>query len=148
MNYNQKVKIKNITFEKVSSAFHSIKIVEFLTKFQPVQIIEWSGIENGKMAHFKLWFFGWKNFKVKHESYMKSNNELFFIDRGIELPLGVKYWKHKHIIKRNGEGVIIQDLVSFSHANIFMEYLLFPILMFPIIIRKLFYKIYFWKYNI
>ena len=148
MNYNQKVKIKNITFEKVSLAFHSIKIVKFLTGFQPVQIIEWSGIENGKMAHFKLWFFGWKNFKVKHESYMKSNNELFFIDRGIELPLGVKYWKHKHIIKRNGEGVIIQDLVSFSHANIFMEYLLFPILMFPIIIRKLFYKIYFWKYNI
>ena len=147
MNYNQKVKIKNITFEKVSLAFHSIKIVKFLTGFQPVQIIEWSGIENGKMAHFKLWFFGWKNFKVKHESYMKSNNELFFIDRGIELPLGVKYWKHKHIIKRNGEDVIIQDLVSFSHANIFMEYLLFPILMFPIIIRKLFYKIYFWKYN-
>ena len=147
MNYNQKVKIKNIAFEKVSSAFHSIKIVKFLTGFQPVQIIEWSGIENGKRAHFKLWFFGWKNFKVKHESYMKSNNELFFIDRGIELPLGVKYWKHKHIIKRNGEGVIIQDLVSFSHANIFMEYLLFPILMFPIIIRKLFYKIYFWKYN-
>ena len=148
MNYNQKVKIKNITFEKVSSAFHSIKIVKFLTGFQPVQIIEWSGIENGKIAYFKLWFFGWKNFKVKHESYMKSNNELFFIDRGIELPLGVKYWKHKHIIKRNAEGVIIQDLVSFSHANIFMEYLLFPILMFPIIIRKLFYKIYFWKYNI
>ena len=148
MNYNQKVEIKNITFEKVSSAFHSIKIVKFLTGFQPVQIIEWSGIENGKIAYFKLWFFGWKNFKVKHESYMKSNNELFFIDRGIELPLGIKYWKHKHIIKRNGEGVIIQDLVSFSHANIFMEYLLFPILMFPIIIRKLFYKIYFWKYNI
>ena len=138
MNYNQKVKIKNIAFEKVSSAFHSIKLVEFLTSFQPVQIIEWSGIENEKIAYFKLWFFGWKNFKVKHESYMKSNNELFFIDRGIELPLGIQHWKHKHIIKRNAEGVIIQDLVSFSHSNIFMEYLLFPILMFPIIIRKLF----------
>ncbi len=147
MNYNQKVKIKNITFEKVSSAFHSIKIVKFLTSFQPVQIIEWSGIENGKIAYFKLWFFGWKNFKVKHESYMKSKNQLFFIDRGVDLPLRIQCWKHKHIIKRNGEGVIIQDLVSFSHTNIFMEYLLFPILMFPIIIRKLFYKIYFWKNN-
>ena len=148
MQYSQKVIIKNTDYEKVREAFHSIELVRFLTYLQPINIIEWSGIENGKMAYFKLWFFGWKNFKVKHESYMKSNNELFFIDRGVELPLGVKYWKHKHIIKKNGEGVIIQDLVSFSHANIFMEYLLFPILMFPIIIRKLFYKIYFWKYNI
>ena len=98
MNYNQTVTIKNINFKKVSTAFHSIKLVKFLINFQPVKIIEWSGIEDDKIAYFKLWLFGWKNFKVKHQEYKLNNNELSFIDKGIVLPLGIKSWKHKHII--------------------------------------------------
>ena len=147
MNYNQTVKIKNINFQKVSTAFHSIKLVKFLTNLQPVKIIEWSGIENQKTAYFKLWLFGWKTFKVKHQEYKLNDNELSFIDKGIVLPLGIKSWEHTHIVEGVGENTIIRDLVYFSHTNILMEYLLFPILMFPIIIRKLFYKIYFSKNN-
>ena len=147
MNYNQTVTIKNINFKKVSTAFHSIKLVKFLINFQPVKIIEWSGIEDDKIAYFKLWLFGWKNFKVKHQEYKLNNNELSFIDKGIVLPLGIKSWKHKHIIIKDGKNTIIKDLVHFSHSNRYLGYLLFPILMFPIIIRIFLYKIYF-KFNL
>ena len=145
MQYNQKVRIKNTKFKNVSIAFHSIKLVKFLTNFQPVKIIEWSGIQNQKLAYFKLWLFGWKTFKVKHQEYKLNDNELSFIDKGVVLPLGIKSWKHKHIIKRDGNNTIIKDLVYFSHSNFYIGYLLFPILMFPIIIRILLYKIYFFK---
>lgn len=147
MNYNQTVTIKNINFKKVSTAFHCIKLVKFLINFQPVKIIEWSGIEDDKIAYFKLWLFGWKNFKVKHQEYKLNNNELSFIDKGIVLPLGIKSWKHKHIIIQDGNNTIIKDLVYFSHSNRYLGYLLFPILMFPIIIRIFLYKIYF-KFNL
>tara|TARA_B110000014_G_scaffold259073_1_gene246209 strand:+ start:1004 stop:1444 length:441 start_codon:yes stop_codon:yes gene_type:complete len=145
MQYNQKVRIQNTKFKNVSIAFHSIKLVKFLTNFQPVKIIEWSGIQNQKLAYFKLWLFGWKTFKVKHQEYKLNDNELSFIDKGVVLPLGIKSWKHKHIIKRDGNNTIIKDLVYFSHSNFYIGYLLFPILMFPIIIRILLYKIYFLK---
>tara|TARA_B110000263_G_scaffold119534_1_gene104065 strand:+ start:1141 stop:1581 length:441 start_codon:yes stop_codon:yes gene_type:complete len=145
MQYNQKVRIKNTKFKNVSIAFHSIKLVKFLTNFQPVKIIEWSGIQNQKIAYFKLWLFGWKTFKVKHQEYKLNDNELSFIDKGVVLPLGIKSWEHKHIIKRDGNNTIIKDLVYFSHSNFYIGYLLFPILMFPIIIRILLYKIYFFK---
>ena len=145
MKYKQNVKLKNISFEIVSLAFHSIRLVEFLTQSQPVKIIEWTGIQNGNKAHFKLWFFGWKNFKVMHDAYQKSDNSLYFIDRGIDLPLGIKSWEHQHIVKKEHEMVIIKDIINYSHSNRYIGFLLYPILIFPIIIRKILYKLYFFK---
>ena len=145
MRYYQKVKIRNVDFKIVTKAFHSIELVKFLTNFQPVKIISWKGIGDGEIAHFKLWLFGWKNFKVKHEGYKVNKDKLFFIDKGIQLPLGIKHWEHTHIVEYDKKNTIINDIVYFSHSNIYIGYLLFPILMFPIIIRKLLYKIYFLK---
>ena len=143
MRYNQKVTIKNVRFKIVNEAFHSKELVKFLTIFQPVKIISWDGIDDGKIAYFKLWLFGWRNFKVKHEGYKVSKDRLDFIDRGTELPLGIKSWKHTHTVKADGENTIISDMVYFSHSNIYIGYLLFPILIIPIVVRKLLYKIYF-----
>ena len=143
MQYSQKVKIKNVDFRIVSQSFHSIDLVRFLTNFQPVKIIKWSGIKNGKIAHFKLWFWGWRNFKVKHEGYNLSKKQLIFIDKGFDLPLGIKSWEHKHIVEYDKDDTRIIDLVYFSHRNSYICYLLFPLLVFPIFIRKLLYKSFF-----
>ena len=147
MKYTQNVKIKDVDFEIVKQAFHSIKFVEFLVSFQPVKITSWAGITNGEIADFKLWFFGWKRFKVKHEKYKVSKKQLSFIDRGFETPLGIKSWEHTHIVDYDGKDTIIKDIVYFSHSSKYMGYFLFPILIFPIVIRRLLYKIYFIKNN-
>ena len=145
MKYHQNVKIKNINSQKVSLAFHDIKLVEFLTSLQPIKIISWLGITDGKTAYFQLWFLGWKNFKVKHENYKINSNGLSFIDRGIELPLGIKTWIHEHAVKKDGKDTIIEDSLYFSHSNIYIGYILFPLLIFPIFIRRILYQIYFLK---
>ena len=111
MKYYQEVIIKNVTFGKIVSSFNNIKIVNFLTQLQPIQIIKWDGIEDGKVAHFKLWFFGWKDFEVIHSDYYLDENELSFIDNGSVLPFGLTFWRHKHsVVNKNGYVTIIDSL--------------------------------------
>ena len=99
MRYNQIVSLKNINFKIVSKSFREIKFVNFLISFQPVKIISWEGVENNKKAHFKLWFFGWKNFKVKHSDFSLSDETLTFTDKGEVLPFGLTNWNHIHTVK-------------------------------------------------
>ena len=145
MKYCQTVKLSKVDFNLVNKAFNDINFVKFLTSFQPVKIINWSGIEDDKMAFFKLWFLGWNNFKVKHSNYIKNKNELSFIDEGVELPLGLRSWHHKHIVKKKGNGTIIIDSLTIEHSNRLIGYILFPMFISPIIIRKILYRIYFFK---
>ena len=147
MEYSQTVKIKNTCFKNASNSFHNIEFVKFLTKSQPIKIIKWEGIKNKDIAFFKLWFLGWKNFIVIHENYNFTKEFLSFTDKGIQLPLGIKYWKHSHIIKKHHNDILIIDSLTIKHSNILIGYLLVPILLFPIFIRKFLYKFYFLKSN-
>jgi ligand-binding SRPBCC domain-containing protein len=146
MIYYQKVKIKNINFHDVVSSFHDLSFVKFLITFQPVKIIDWNGINNDDRAHFMFWFLGWKDFKVVHENYQKPTNTSFsFIDKGEVLPLGLRYWKHKHSVLYENNEVYIIDDINFEHKNIFGIFF-YPILVAPIFLRKILYRLYFW-YN-
>jgi ligand-binding SRPBCC domain-containing protein len=147
MKFYQKVKIKNTKFEDVINSFHDIKFIKFLTYLQPIKIINWDGIQNDKLAFFKLWFLGWKNFKVKHSNYKNNTDELSFTDRGIELPLGLKSWHHDHIIINNENEILIIDSLNIKHSNTLIGYIIFPFLILPIFIRFFLYKIYFRKYT-
>ena len=146
MKYYQKVNVET-DFEKAVYAFNNIDFVKFLVSFQPIKIIIWEGIKNGDYAFFKLWFLGWKNFKVKHSNYRLNSEELYFTDTGLELPLNLIFWKHNHIIKKNKNKTTIEDSIQFKHSNILMEYILFPILVTPILTRKVLYKMYFTSKN-
>ena len=147
MKYYQKVKIKNIDFDKAKLAFHKYDFIKYLTKFQPVKILKWDGIENGDTAHFKFWFFGWRQIIVSHKDYLNSNNKLSFTDYSkVCLPLGLSLWKHKHILKKDKNFIYIEDHFEFDHRYKFFTYLLYPIMIMPIFIRKITYKSFF-KYN-
>tara|TARA_Y100000996_G_C22076432_1_gene459749 strand:- start:6 stop:443 length:438 start_codon:yes stop_codon:yes gene_type:complete len=145
MEYNQKVLIKKNTSNTVIKAFHDIKFVKFLMLLQPIKIINWDGIENKKKAAFKLWLFGWRKFEVEHSNYKKSKNKLSFVDQGITLPLGICSWHHEHIVEEHKNGSLIIDKLNFNHTNKLIGYLIYPLLVFPIFIRHVLYKIYFLK---
>ena len=145
MKYNQKVLIKKQTTQKIIKAFHDIKFVKFLMLLQPIKIINWDGIENKRKASFYVWFFGWKKFEVEHSNYNISDNHLSFVDQGIKLPLGIKSWHHEHTVKKHHKGTIIIDKLNFSHSNQLTGFLIYPLLVFPIFIRNILYKIYFAK---
>lgn len=143
MKYSHKVRIKYVDFDDVKLAFHQYSFISFLTKFQPVKILSWDGIESGKKAKFKFWFFGWKHLTVCHEKYINTNSKLSFYDKGVDLPMGIKFWNHFHSVSQSGDEVYIEDLFEYRHKSKIVEIMLYPVMIAPIVVRKLTYKLFF-----
>ena len=143
MKYSHKVKIESVDFDDVKLAFHQYSFISFLTKLQPVKILSWDGIESGKKAKFKFWFFGWKYLTVCHEKYINTNSKLSFYDKGVELPMGITFWSHFHSVSQNRDAVYIEDLFEYKHENKIIEKILYPVMIAPIVVRKVTYKLFF-----
>ena len=145
MVYNQQVILKDVKVSDVIQSFHDRKFVDFLTALQPVRILNWDGIESGKVASFSFWFFGWRIMNVVHEGYKAEDTYLCFIDKGIKLPFGLDNWNHQHVVEIQGDNVIIIDNVRMHSESRIKLFFIYPIMIFPILIRKITYKI--WFYN-
>ena len=141
--FKQEVLIKNVPFKKVIESFHDKDFVRYLIKFQPVEMISWSGIKSGEKAEFRFWFFGWREMSVVHKNYVLNKNQLSFEDHGEVLPFGLVDWKHEHIVKQVKDGILITDLVSFSGKNSRLNPFTKLVMLFPIIIRRITYKMWF-----
>ena len=141
--FKQEVLIKNVPFKKVIESFHDKDFVRYLIKFQPVEMISWSGIKSGEKAEFRFWFFGWREMSVVHKNYVLNKNQLSFEDHGEVLPFGLVDWKHEHIVKQVKDGILITDLVSFSGESLRLNSFIKIIMLFPIIIRRITYKMWF-----
>ena len=144
MPFKQKVHIKRTSPVDVIESFHRIDFVNFLISLQPVKIIKWTGIKNGESASFKFWFFGWKRMDVLHQNYTSKPDYLSFEDHGVGLPFGLASWKHRHIIEKVQNGTLITDIISFDEGTLVKKFLIKPIMLFPIVTRRLSYK--FWFY--
>ena len=141
--FKQEVLIKNVPFKKVIESFHNKDFVRYLIKFQPVEMVSWSGIKSGERAEFRFWFFGWREMSVVHKNYVSNKNQLSFEDHGEVLPFGLVDWKHEHIVKQVKDGILITDLVSFSGESLRLNSFIKIIMLFPIIIRRITYKMWF-----
>jgi len=144
MSFQQQVLLKNIKPFDVMRSFHDLKFVEFLTAGQPVRINIWEGIDNNKKASFSFWFFGWKTINVVHENYRISKDHLSFEDRGTELPFGLNLWQHQHTVKPCDNGTVIVDTVLMNDSTPIKKFWIYPIMIFPILIRRVTYKIWFY----
>ncbi|MBL52128.1 MAG: hypothetical protein CMG57_09250 [Candidatus Marinimicrobia bacterium] len=144
MIFQQRTVIKNKDVSNVISSFEDENFLKYLTFAQPVKIVEWNGIDNGKKASFLFWFFGWRKISVTHMNYVKRKNYLFFTDVGNSLPFGLNNWEHHHIVKTHYDGSIIIDKIFIDTDNLIKKYFFTPIMLFPILIRKITYKLWFY----
>ena len=144
MRYIQKVEIDCSDIKKVKSEFNNILFLKHLTKLLPVKIIEWDGTYDGAKAHLAFWFFGWRDFIVNHKENSENKISFSFVDEGINLPFYLKNWRHKHEAYKENDFIIIKDEVNFTADSKFLDLFLFPLLVMPILIRKIFYKTYNW----
>ncbi len=143
MPFTQKTIIRNVNPADVVRCFHSYDFIQFLILGQPVKIESWKGIDNNKEASFLFWFFGWRKMSVVHQNYTLSQDYLSFEDKGMVLPFGLTSWKHRHVVKPYESGALIIDQIYLEEKNILKKYLVYPLMLFPIIIRKITYKIWF-----
>jgi len=144
LNFHQKVILNNVNPEDVIRSFHDYNFVQFLTFAQPVRIEKWDGIDSNKKASFSFWFFGWKRIVVIHKKYEVTKNELHFQDIGVQLPFDLFSWRHAHIVEPYGNGSVIIDDVVMDNSSILKKYFICPLMIFPVFIRRITYRIWFY----
>jgi ligand-binding SRPBCC domain-containing protein len=70
-----------------------------------------------------------------------TDSENHFTDEGVKMPFGLRYWKHKHIIKKVTDTTCaIVDSIHFYTKYPLLDYLLFPLFYGMILFRIPIYK--------
>ena len=113
-------------------------------KHADMEIVEFTGSKTGDKVHIRFH----QPFKMEWISAItdhgKDENEAYFIDEGIQLPPGLSYWKHKHIVRKiNPTTSEIIDNITFKGPNILVSLLLYPAIYLGFLPRKKIYKKYF-----
>ncbi|UZR93500.1 SRPBCC family protein [Chondrinema litorale] len=112
--------------------------------FPPVKLLRFDGSEKGDRVILELNFIV---FKQEWESSIienqKSEQEIYFIDKGVRLPFFLKSWQHKHRIIKSDKGAIISDEITYSAPSHLMTLLLYPVLWLQFIYRKPVYQTFF-----
>ncbi|WP_227006304.1 SRPBCC family protein [Rufibacter latericius] len=58
----------------------------------------------------------------------ENEQEAWFVDEGQELPAPLKYWRHKHLITRQGSHSIIHEQIEFRTGSRILDLLIYPVL--------------------
>lgn len=109
-----------------------------------MEIVEFTGSKKGDRVHIRFLS------PVKTEWISDitadevNDQEAFFIDEGTTLPFPLKYWKHKHLIRKIDEqhSEIIDD-ITYRASNSLLTLLMYPAMFLAFFPRKRIYRKYF-----
>ncbi len=143
MRFKIKSKVKG-NYRDIMQRFDRELFEYLLPKGADVELVEFGGSVKGARVHIQFH----SPIKATWISDITedgmSDTETWFIDRGTTLPFGLRYWHHKHIVRRvsETESEIIDD-ITYRFGNGILTFLLFPALYFGFLPRKRQYKRYF-----
>ncbi|MFK7908159.1 MAG: hypothetical protein AB8B69_23715 [Chitinophagales bacterium] len=92
----------------------------------PLKLLRFDGCKTGDEVHLEL-AFGMKWISLVTD-FQERDDEIFFIDEGVQLPFFLSYWRHKHRIVKDGTGTILIDDITYRSSSKIMDYLLYPVL--------------------
>ena len=92
----------------------------------PLKLLRFDGCKTGDEVHLEL-AFGLKWVSLVTD-FQEREDEIFFIDQGVQLPFFLTHWRHKHRIIKNGTGSILIDDIIYRSSSKIMDYLLYPFL--------------------
>jgi ligand-binding SRPBCC domain-containing protein len=144
---SMKIKIStqvNGNYKNVIARFELPLFVALKPKQAEMEVMEFTGSKKGDRVHIRFI----KPFKGEWVSLITDDNvndeEAYFVDEGTTMPLGLAYWRHKHIVSKIDEchSVIIDD-ITYKCSNPFMSALLYPVFWIGFYKRKKVYKQFF-----
>lgn len=132
------------SISQVWSQFNEELLKKISPPFPSVQIIRFDGCSKGDLVILEINLLILKViWSSQITSFNQDSTQFSFVDEGIQVPFGIKKWKHEHsIIKIDEMHCYIQDLVTFKTSFVFLDLILFPFLWGMIFYRKPFYKKY------
>lgn len=131
----------NKSADEVWLGFDQALFLKLVPPFPKVKLLYFEGSKKGDKVGLELNFVLFKQKWISHiTDNGESDQEIFFIDEGVELPFFLAKWKHRHGIERSLSGSVIVDEIEFSAGNTFFDLILFPGLYLQFLYRKPIYK--------
>lgn len=133
----------NGNYKQVMERFDHDLFIALAPKFPKVELIQYDGSTTGDKVHIQFLFpkMDWISI-ITHDEI--NDKRAMFTDEGTTLPIGLKTWKHDHIVEKLDDNhSIIIDRINFSSYNTLFTFFMYPILYFSFIQRKPIYKSYF-----
>jgi ligand-binding SRPBCC domain-containing protein len=128
-------------YRQVADKFDENLFQALSPPFPPVKLLRFDGSRKGDEVHLQLNFLlfrqVWKSLIIEDGS---KEGEVYFIDKGIQLPFFLSYWQHKHIIREHGKHTAIVDDIHFKTPFFVFDFLLYPVLYGQFLYRKPVYK--------
>ena len=114
--------------------------------FPKIELVEFTGSKTGDKVHIKFLSpvnTDWISDITDHGS---NEKEAWFVDEGTTLPAPLKYWKHRHIVRKIDEhrSMIVDD-ITFKASNGLLTSLMYPALYLGFSQRGPIYRRYFGK---
>ena len=143
MNINISTKVEQ-DYKTVFSRFDIYLFKKLKPPLVGFKVERFDGCKKGDEVHVEINTLGWKQkWKALIIDNNEDENEIYFIDAGLQLPKPLKKWRHEHKIAKFIENSIIIDNIAFSTGNVVLDLLLYPVIFMQFYYRKLTYKSYF-----
>jgi ligand-binding SRPBCC domain-containing protein len=141
MKMNLKSRV-NGSMEKVFNSFDK-NLFEYLLP-PGAKVKRFDGSKPGDIVHLQF------SFPIKAEwiseitQEVKEHESCYFVDCGVKLPFGMKFWKHTHYVHRVTENSsLIEDAIEFRMKNVILDICVYPLLYLSFLPRVVQYKKYF-----
>lgn len=110
-----------------------------------LNLLRYDGSQLNDQVHIQLRILGL--LRQEWESVITEVGEdeqaIWFVDEGRKLPSFLKYWKHRHLVRRRGTDSTIVDDITYETPFAPMDYVMFPVIYGQFAYRKPIYQRFF-----
>ena len=135
--------VVNGNFKDVYKAFDRL-LFEFLLP-PGAKVIRFDGSARGNIVHLTFSFPLYSEWISEITEENELEDHCYFIDEGRKVPLGITFWKHKHVVRKDDNRSVIEDHIEFSTGNKLLDLIYYPGLFLAFSPRKRLYQKYFNK---
>jgi len=132
------------SIETIQNGFNEELFMALNPPFPKVEVSQFDGCMEGDKVILTLFFpfFEqiWESDIVAHG---RTNEEWFFVDKGVKLPFFLRSWKHHHVVRNIGNKREIIDDIEYTTGTFLTDLLMFPVLKAQFLYRKPIYKKFF-----
>jgi ligand-binding SRPBCC domain-containing protein len=113
---------------EVMAGFNEDLFKALAPPFPPSRLKQFDGSETGDIVRIEIWNLGWQEWIAEIIDHGASDDLHFFVDTGKKLPWPLKAWRHRHEVRKDGEGSVIVDDIEYSTGSTLLDKAIYPVL--------------------
>jgi len=131
----------NQSYHQVFEGFNEDLFLALKPPLLPLKLLKFDGCKTGDEVHIQLGAgFLTQRWDALIIEDAASDEEYYFIDKGVQLPFFLKTWQHRHRILKADEGAYIVDDIDYQTPFWLLDYLMYPVMYLQFYARKPVYK--------